>query len=337
VSNRRPTLTVVVPVLDERTHLPGLLASIRGQSLPPDEVILVDGMSRDGSREWLADAARSAPWLRLVDNPDRIVPCAMNRGILAARGDLVARMDGHATYAPDYLERLVEALRAHPEAAGSGGVYAMSGSGPWGGAIAAILRHRLALGGAPHRTASSGRWVDHVGTGCYRREALLRVHGFDPSLPVNEDFELDYRIRATGGRIWLEPSARFTSYSRSSPRALARQMWRYGFYKARTLVLHPASLKARQTAPPIVVGVIITTLVVRPRSGLLAAAGYAAASAAAGATIAARAQESPARGALALPLVHLAWGSGLWAGLLHHGVRRLTGRGTMPPHTSPRP
>ena len=174
--------------------------------------------------------------------------------------------------------------------------------------------------------------VDHVGTGMYRREVLLRVGGFDPSLPVNEDFELDHRIRRAGGLIRLEPRATFTSFSRGTPQALVRQMWRYGFYKARTLVLHPDSLKARQLAPPALVALVVTTLIVRPTAALGLIAAYAGLAGAAGAVVAGRSGESRARGAVVLPLVHLTWGAGLWAGLVRHlGPRRRT------PVSAPRP
>lgn len=317
-----PTLTVVVPVLDELTHLPGLIASIEAQTFVPDQVIVVDGMSTDGTREWVQEAKATRPWLVMLDNPDRIVPVAMNRGILAAEGDLIARMDGHAAYAQDYLEQLVRALVVHPDADVVGGVYRMAGSGAWGGAIASVLRDRLALGGAPHRNGSTGQWVDHVGTGCYRRATLVRVHGFDPSLPVNEDFELDHRIRRTGGRIRLEPRAHFTSFSRATPRALARQMWRYGYYKARTLHMHPTSLKLRQTAPALLVAGLLFLTATRPRSGATSLMAYLAVSAATGAAIARRSGESAACGAVTLPLIHLSWGSGLWVGLVAHALPR---------------
>jgi GT2 family glycosyltransferase len=320
-----PTLSVVVPVLDERPHLPALLASLRAQTRVPDEVLVVDGGSTDGTREWLAaEATRYRSWLVVVDNPQQWVGAAMNLGIAQARGDLVARMDAHARYAPDYLSRLVEALLARPEAAGAGGVYTMTGTSPTGRAIAAVTSSPIALGGAAHRTAREGRWVEHVGTGMYRRPVLEAVHGFDPSFRANEDFELDHRIGLVGGRIWLEPSARFESVARSSLGALARQMGRYGFYKARTVVTHPRSLRVRQVAPPLLILGLTAATALRPRAGAAALAAYVAAAAAAGVAVTRRAGARPTVVTPAvLPVVHLSWGGGFYAGLVRHGLDRL--------------
>lgn len=320
-----PTLTVVVPVLDERDHLPALLESLAAQTRVPDEVVVVDGGSTDGTREWLAaEAELRSPWLVVVDNPQRWVGPAMNHGIRRARGDLVARMDAHARYAPDYLERLVAALAERPEAAGAGGVYSMTGTGATGRAIAAVTSSPVALGGAAHRTAREGRWVDHVGTGMYRREALEQVRGFDPTYRANEDFELDHRIGLAGGRIWLEPSARFESVARSTLIGLGRQMGRYGFFKARTLVAHPRSLRLRQVAPPVLIAGIAGATLVRPRAGAVLLAGYLAAAAAAGVAVTRRGGARPTAVTPAvLPVVHLSWGSGFYCGLVRHGLDRL--------------
>src|SRR4051812_42098936 len=98
-----PSISVVVPARDERSSLPELIASIEAQTLMPDEVIIADGMSSDGTRDWLRSAQTTRDWLVVVDNPERTTSAALNRAIDAARFPVVARMDAHAVYAPDYL------------------------------------------------------------------------------------------------------------------------------------------------------------------------------------------------------------------------------------------
>lgn len=312
------TLSVVIPVLNEMAHVPALLEGLERQTRRPDEVIVVDGGSTDGTREWLVAATAQRPWLKVIENPEQWVPAAMNRGILASTGTLVARMDGHARYADDYLERLEATLSEQPDASGVGGVYVMSGFGPWGSAIAAVLSSPIALGGAPHRRARRPMWVSHVGTGMYRRQALVEVHGFDPTFRVNEDFELDHRLGLAGHRIWLEPAATFTSYSRSGPGQLGRQMLRYGSYKARTLLRHPDSVHVRQLAPPVLIAAVAISAGIDRRAGATLLATYLTAAGASGAWVARRAGASPLRGAVALPLIHWCWGTGLYVGLLRH-------------------
>jgi succinoglycan biosynthesis protein ExoA len=315
-------VSVVVPCRNEMAHLTEFFEALTAQSRPPDEVLVVDGMSEDGSAEWLGARAADDHQLILLRNPQCTVPSAMNLGIDAASGDVIARMDVHAAYAEDYLERLVCLLEERPEIAAAGGTYLMRGRGAWGSAIAAVLSHPVALGGAPHRRGRAAGWVTHVGTGVYRRSVLVEVGGFDPTLLANEDFELDYRLTRAGHLIWLDPEARFTSYCRPDPRSLARQMWRYGFYKGRTLVLHPASLKPRQLAPPVLVGLFVLTPWINSRWAARLIGAYVATAGAVGSRVARRSGASSVRGAATLPMVHLVWGAGVLVGLPTHALRR---------------
>ncbi|MEO6715443.1 MAG: glycosyltransferase family 2 protein [Mycobacteriales bacterium] len=327
-----PTISVVIPCLNEVRHLPRLLASIAMQTVQPTEVIVVDGGSTDGTREWLEAAARVG--VRVIDNPERIVPVAMNRGITAATGELVARMDAHASYADDYLECLRRVLAERPAVAAAGGVYRMSGSGAWGEAIAAVLSRPVGLGGAAHRSGGPEGPVDHVGTGMYRRTALVEVDGFDPTMLANEDFELDHRLKLAGHTVWLTPRAEFTSFNRDRLGALRRQMWRYGWYKSRTLLMHPKSLRLRQLAPPsLIVGLVVLAAVDIP-VGMAAGAGYVLLAGGAGMHAARADGASLWRAAATVPVVHFAWGAGLLAGLV---VNSVAGRGVAPTAGAVRP
>ena len=314
-------VSVIIPCRDERPKLPQVLAMLRAQTLPPDEIVVADGRSTDGSREFLEEAANDVPGLRVVDNPRRIVPAALNVALAATTGRYVARMDTHATYAPDYLETVVRVLDERQDVAAVGGAMATEGRGDWGRAIASTLRRRFGLGGASHRVGGAAGPAPHVFSGCYRREALEDAGGWDLRLRANEDFEADQRV-ARSGLIWLEPSARTTWYVRESLPALARQMWRYGYYKGLTLRLHPSSLKVRQLAPPLLVaGLAGLSLVHRPAAGAAGAA-YVAAAAGLGARAAAEDGADAWRGALVPPVVHGAWGAGLLAGLLRFAAVR---------------
>ncbi|MFQ1003239.1 glycosyltransferase family 2 protein [Modestobacter sp. SSW1-42] len=307
-------VSVIVPSRDEVHNLPRVLAMIAAQTLQPDEVVVADGMSTDGSRELLAAASDVGFVLRVVDNPDRIVSAGLNRALEAATGEIVARMDTHADYAPDYLEQVVGFLDDHPEVDAVGGSMATAGRGPWGTAIAATLSRSFGLGGARHRVGGEPGEIQHVFSGCYRRAALVRAGGWDERFEANEDFEADLRVAATGGAVWLHPDAQSTWYVRDSLRTLATQMWRYGYYKGLTLHLHPSSLRSRQLVPPALVLGLAAGLVARPRLGALATAGYLAAAGALGARAAATDGASAARGACVPPVVHLSWGAGLIAG-----------------------
>jgi cellulose synthase/poly-beta-1,6-N-acetylglucosamine synthase-like glycosyltransferase len=315
-----PRLAVIVPVRNERARIADVLDMIDKQDLQPYEVIVADGLSTDGTREWLEAAKVSRPNLRVIDNPRRIVPAALNVALAATSCELVARMDAHAYYGPEYLERLVEVLDAQPEVSGAGGMMATEGTGPWGRAIATVLSRSLGLGGARHRVGGAGGPVEHVFTCMYRRSAIDAVGGWDETFAANEDYECDARLRAAGGTIWLAPEATSTWYVRESLPALGKQMWRYGYYRARTMLLHPDTLRARHLAPPAALLGIAATTVVRPRWGIAMGSAYLAGTAVAAASYAIEDGSSVARTVPVPAVIHGAWGAGLLAGLIRHSL-----------------
>ena len=154
------SVSVIIPVRDEIARVAAVLSGLQAQSRQPDQVVVADGRSQDGTREWLEHAAVTRPWLHIVDNPQRIVPTGLNAALRAATGDIVARMDAHADYAPDYLERVLAVLATRPAVVGVGGTMQTVGVGPWGAAIAAVLSRRFGLGGARHRIGGRPRRTD---------------------------------------------------------------------------------------------------------------------------------------------------------------------------------
>lgn len=264
-SSQRLSLSIIIPCRNEAKNLPRLLSSLLRQKDHFDEVIVADGMSTDGTRELLAAAATEHAWLRVVDNPDKIVPTALNVALESATGELVARMDTHADYDDGYLGELNDYLRRTPHLAGVGGGMHTAGRGPWGRAIAATLSRSFGLGGARHRVGGASGPIAHIFSGCYRREVLVEVGGWDPRLHANEDFEADIRIAKRGGVVHLDADATTTWYVRESLPALAKQMWRYGYYKGLTLHLHPESLKVRQMAPLSLVVGLLGGFALKPR------------------------------------------------------------------------
>jgi succinoglycan biosynthesis protein ExoA len=311
----RPRVTVIVPCRDEIHRLPDFVTSLQHQTLPPDQIVVADGMSTDGTRAWLHRIAQRDPRIAIVDNPDRIVPAALNVALSHAEGEIVARMDTHADYPEDYLQTLVGFLVDNEEVAGVGGAMVTRGTGPWGRAIAATLRRPFGLGGARHRVGGRAGPITHVFSGCYRREALDAAGGWDTRLRANEDYEADLRVAKAHGEVWLVNRASTTWYVRESLPGLARQMWNYGFHKALTMYLHPSSIKIRQLVPPsLVISLLIGPIAhrrLRPLPLL-----YLAASAAVGAAAARSDGAEPGLGALVPATVHLSWGAGLIVGLL---------------------
>jgi hypothetical protein len=241
----------------------------------------------------------------------------MNIGLAHATGDVLVRMDCHAWYAPDYIERIMERLRAVPAIGSIGGAMHTDGRTTWGKASAAVLRRRVGLGGAPHRIAGSPRGpVPHVFSAAYRRDALASIGGFDTSLLANEDADVDRRLRERGYLVWLEPSARTTWFARSTGRQLAKQMFRYGYFRAQTIRRSPSSLSPRHIAPPALVAFGLLAPIVSRRTAAVGAGAYAAVSTAIGVTCRLKDGVSAFRSAVAIPVIHMSWGMGALIGFI---------------------
>ncbi|MCI0439080.1 MAG: glycosyltransferase family 2 protein, partial [Chloroflexi bacterium] len=268
-----PLVTVVMPVRNEEQHIAECLGSVIANDYPRDrlEVLVVDGMSTDGTKGIVKGYSQKYPYVRLVENPKRIIPAALNIGIKEARGEIVMRADVHATYAADYIRRCVEMLQA-TDAANVGGVLSPEGETYMSRAIGLAVTTPFGIGNAYYRYAKREMWVDTVFPGAWRKSTLEAVGGFNEDWAANEDYELNYRIRKhTGKGILLSPSIRCYYHVRSTLKGLARQYFRYGFWKVRTLRAHPESLRWRQLAPPAFVVALAASLALIPLAGWLSA------------------------------------------------------------------
>lgn len=252
-SDQSRFVTIVLPIRNEELRIRSVLERVLAQDYPPDrlEILVIDGQSTDATPSIVADMARIDSRLRLLDNPELIVPAAMNQAIRAARGSIIVRVDGHTLIATDYVSRCVAELE-RSGAVNVGGPMRPVGEGYWAEAIALATTSRFGVGdGAFHNEAVVDDNVDTVYMGAFRREALVAVGGYDEELACNEDDELNFRLRAAGGRIALVPTIRSTYFNRSTLTALWRQYWRYGLWKVRVVQKHPASLQARHAIPPL--------------------------------------------------------------------------------------
>jgi len=209
------------------------------------EILVVDGMSEDDTREIIQqfiDQSRGIkpgkepckPAIRLIDNPSRIVPAALNLGLCEAKGEVIFRVDGHCEIPPDYVRRCLETLEK-TGADNVGGRLLNIGKGTMGQAISSAVSSPFGVGGARFRYSDKPGWVDTVFPGVFRREIFNRIGLFDEELVRNQDDEFNFRLKQAGGKIWLDPSIRVAYYNRSTLKGLWRQYFQYGYYKLRVL------------------------------------------------------------------------------------------------------
>ncbi|MGQ9648472.1 MAG: glycosyltransferase family 2 protein, partial [Thermodesulfobacteriota bacterium] len=187
----------------------------------------VDGMSEDGTREVITGYAQQHPWIKLIENPQRITPVALNIGIQNARGEIIIWMSAHNHYEKDYVSRSVESLQKY----GADNVGGVMKTLPreetfTGQAIVASLSHRFGVGNSYFRVMpKEPKWVDTVFGGCYRREVFDRVGLFNEDLVRGQDMEFNLRLKKAGGRTLLVPDIVSYYYARSD----MKSFWKHNF------------------------------------------------------------------------------------------------------------
>ena len=267
-------VNVIVPCRNERAHVESFCAGVLAQSLPKGwalQVLIADGQSDDGTRELLTALCADDARLQVLNNPQRIVSSGLNRAIDAARGEVIVRMDVHTAYATDYIAECLAALKT-TGATCVGGPWRPVGAGWPQAAIARAFQSRLGSGGAASRRVAFSGPVDTVYLGAWRREALLKLGGFDESLVRNQDDELNLRIVRSGGVVWQSADICSTYTPRGSFTALFRQFHQYGYWKVPVIRKHRLPASPRHLAPFAFVAGLAVLAVLAPWSMLARAA-----------------------------------------------------------------
>ena len=250
---KKITASIVIPCRNEEKFIGKCIDSIAANDFPKDEleVIVVDGMSEDKTREIVRHYSMQYPFIKLIENRKKIVPSGLNIGIQEASGALIMRMDAHNIYAENYISKCVEYLNNYP-ADNVGGIWiTLPGSdSAVAKAIALAVAHPFAAGNAYYRIGSKEpRYVDTVPFGCYRREVFDRIGLFDEELIRNQDDELNLRLIKNGGRILLGPDIVSYYHARDSLKKLWKMYFQYGYFKPLVAKKIGKILTLRQLVP----------------------------------------------------------------------------------------
>jgi succinoglycan biosynthesis protein ExoA len=323
-------VTIVIPARDEERFLGRCLDAVRKQDYDNLQIVVVDGGSTDATLEIVRDQMTADERIELVHNPRQGIPISLNLGLAAARGRWLVRMDAHSTVDPSYVRLAVDRL-AEERWGGVGGRKDGVGETPAGRAIAAALGSRFGVGNSMYHHGVAPQEVDHIPFGAYPMEMVRSLGGWNEELPVNEDFEFDYRVRASGRRLLFDPAMTIRWHSRQSISDLFRQYRRYGRGKVDVALLHPDSMSPRHFLPPALVAYLAATAILgwrRPRRLLALNAPYLMALTAASVQTA-RKLDSPAERAnvpLAFLAMHIGWGLGFWSAVRSAIVGRIRKR-----------
>ncbi len=328
-----PLVSVIMPVRNEAATIRRSLGAVLAQDYPPErlEVLIADGMSSDGTPEIVAALAGDDARVRLLRNPARRQAHGLNLAIAAARGSVIARVDGHTVIAPDYIRRCVTTLHA-TGADNVGGPLRSVGLTPWGRAIAAALGSPFGVPSGFRVRARSGD-VDTLHPGAWPRDVFTRVGLFDETRLSNEDYEHNFRIRQAGGRVYLALDIHADYYGRQTLPGLWRQFFGYGRGKLAMLVQYPTSVHPRHVVAPAFVAALTGGALLAPWNRR-AARGWRALLIAYGVVSAAASWRAASRAGWALlprlpvafACMHLAWGSGFWVEALRLTAQRARSR-----------
>ncbi len=244
-----PVVSIIMPVYNESAFIDICMESLMKQTYPKDKMewIIIDGISTDDTVEKLKKYSDYIN-LHILKNEKRLVTYALNIGIQHACGKYIIRMDAHAEYAEDYIEKCIYYLE-HTDADNVGGIAFTEGKGFVGKANSEILSSKFGVGNSKFRTECKSGYVDTVPFGAFRREIFDRIGLFDPELPRSEDGDFNSRIRSNGGKVFLASDIQFTYYCRNTVKGLLSQAIKNGNALFLTFRKNPKAMSLRHYIP----------------------------------------------------------------------------------------
>ena len=255
-------ITIILPIRNEAKYIKQTLEPILYQKDIEQEIeiLIVDGMSTDDTRDIITKYQKGHPNIILIDNPEKIVSTGFNRALNESKGDIIIRVDGHCEIAPDYIQKCLECLEKI-NADCVGGTTEHVASGLVGKSIKIAQSSFFGVGGVSFRKkVEKGEYVDTLPFGAYKREVFDQLGGFDEELVRNQDDEFNFRMIQNDGKIWLDPSIKSTYTQRNSFMGLFKQYFQYGFYKVRVMQKRRGIASWRHVVPGLFVLGLLTSL-----------------------------------------------------------------------------
>jgi len=254
-SNRKPIVTVIIPCRNEFNYIEISVTSILNQKELPGEleIIVVDGLSDDGTREQLEKLQSEFPNLKVIDNLKRTTPFALNLGIKEAQGEYVCIMGAHSEYAEDFLSNSIKLMEKYPEASCVGGPITSEGKTNFGKAVAFAMSGSIGVGNAKHRFPEYEGFAEMACFPVFRKKVFSQIGLYDESLVRNQDDEFCSRLTSSGGKVYISPLVKSIYYVKETPSKLFKQYFYYGLYKPLALNKVKSKIKIRHFVPLIFV------------------------------------------------------------------------------------
>lgn len=314
-----PAVTVIMPVLNEESHLEASVQSILDQAYPGElEIILALGPSHDATNQVASALAKRVPALRFIDNPRGLTTVGLNAAIKLAKHDYIVRVDAHSELAPGYIADGIRIL-LEQNADQLGGIMDAKGKSSFQKAVAWAYKSRFGIGGASYHVGGEAGEAESAYLGIFKKSALTRVNGYDEAIIRGEDWDLAQRIKKTGGLVWFSPELRVTYWPRGRFSNLVKQFYSTGIWRGDLTRRDVRGASTRYFAPPLLVLGLVAGLVMLAFGNILGIvpwAGYSAAILALAVTAGGLSLKSRIALMIALPTMHLSWGIGFIKGFI---------------------
>lgn len=250
-----PDVAVIMPVLNEERYLADAVRAILNQNYSGNlRVILAVGPSSDQTEKIARQLSLENPNVVFISSPAGRTPDSLNLAIKESHEDIIVRVDAHAELSDRYIEKAVETLR-RTGADNVGGIMGAVGKTSFEKAVAAAMTSSLGVGSAAFHTGGKEGPAESVYLGVFKRSALERVGGYDPKFTRAQDWEMNHRIRSTGGIVWFNPELFVTYRPRPNIKKLAKQYFQYGNWRREVMRLHPETKRVKSAlryyTPPV--------------------------------------------------------------------------------------
>lgn len=244
-------LSVIIPCRNEVKHIKKCVLSILSQKNVDGlfEILVVDGMSDDGTREILYQISEKHNNLKILDNPIRFTPSALNIGIRNSVGEYICILGAHSEYDEYFLANSVELFKEHPEASCVGGPIISLGKNRFGEAVAISMSSRIGVGNAKHRFPDYEGYAEMACFPVFRREVFDSIGLYDETLLNNQDDEFCFRLNKSGHKVFISPIVKSSYYVRETPRKLFNQYFNYGYWRVAVIKKHKIPIAFRQLVP----------------------------------------------------------------------------------------
>lgn len=261
-------ISVLCPTYNEYSYIDKLLRFFIEVNPSEKELLVIDGGSTDGTKETVKSWSQKSSNIRLIENPNKTVPYALNIGIKESKGDIIVRIDAHSKYSSDYFMKILETFEK-TDADIVGGPTRVAYDTDFQKAVAVAISNPLGIGNSKVHNINYNGYSDHVTFGAWKREIFDDVGYFDEQLKRNQDDEFHYRAKSKGKKIYLSSDIKLWYFPRKNLPGLFKQYFQYGYYKPLVLKKVKSEIKTRHLIPSLFVASIFTLFFIKILFGFI--------------------------------------------------------------------